>query len=147
SRIDLTNCSEVEARRRLIKGVDMPAPPQLKPAFEKIEGEPPDSQHAGPAEKPTFIRVSVSDGVPRWLKLSAAVAGVVGAVFAALAFFFAGGVTERKCETILGGAGWWAETTRIKVFNRANRKHPVPTGGCGLADYKDNFGLVRRTDT
>jgi hypothetical protein len=25
--------------------------------------------------------------------------------------------------------------------------HPVPTGGCGLADYKDNFGLVRRTDT
>jgi hypothetical protein len=26
SRIDLTNCSEDEARRRLIKGVDMPAP-------------------------------------------------------------------------------------------------------------------------
>src|SRR5262249_31210438 len=51
SRIDLTNCSEDEARRRLIKGVDMPAPSELKPAFEKIEGEPPDSQHAGPAEK------------------------------------------------------------------------------------------------
>jgi hypothetical protein len=103
SRIDLTNCSEDEARRRLIKGVDMPAPPELKPAFEKIEGEPPDSQHAGPAEKPTFVRVSVNDGVPRWLKLSAAIAGVVGAVFAALAFFFAGGVSERECKTILGG--------------------------------------------
>jgi hypothetical protein len=30
---------EDEARRRLIKGVDMPAAPELKPAFEKIEGE------------------------------------------------------------------------------------------------------------
>jgi hypothetical protein len=58
SRIDLTNCSEDDARLRLIKGVDMPAPPELKPAFEKIEGEPPDSQHAGPAEKPTFVRVT-----------------------------------------------------------------------------------------
>src|SRR5262249_16676307 len=103
SRIDLTDCSEDEARSRLIRGVDMPAPPVLKPAFEKIEGEPPDSQHAGPAEKPTFVRVSVNDGVPRWLKLSAAIAGVVGAVFAALAFFFAGGVTERECKTIIGG--------------------------------------------
>jgi hypothetical protein len=81
----------------------MPAPPELKPAFEKIEGEPPDSQHAGPAERPTFVRVSVDDGVPRWLKLSAAVAGVVGAVFAALAFFFAGGGNERECKTIIGG--------------------------------------------
>jgi hypothetical protein len=83
--------------------VDIPAPPELKPAFEKIEGEPPDSQHAGPAEKPTFVRVSVNDGVPRWLKLSAAIAGVVGAVFAVLAFFFAGGGSKRECKTILGG--------------------------------------------
>ena len=103
SRIDLTNCSEDEARRRLIKGVDIPAPPELKPAFEKIEGEPPDSQHVGPAEKPTFVRVSVSDGVPRWLKLSAAIAAVVGAVFTALTFFFAGGVSERECKTVFGG--------------------------------------------
>jgi hypothetical protein len=56
SRIDLTNCSEAEAKSRLIKGVDMPGPPELKPAFEKIVGEPPDSQHVGPAEKPTFPR-------------------------------------------------------------------------------------------
>jgi hypothetical protein len=76
-------------------------PPELKPVFEKIVGEPPDSQHAGPAEKPTFVRVS--DGVPRWLKLSAAIATVVGAVFAALAFFFAGGVSERDCKTVFGG--------------------------------------------
>src|SRR5215468_8221689 len=103
SRIDLTNCSEDEARRRLIKDVDMPAPPERKPAFEKIEGEPPDSQHAGPVERPTFVQVTVSDGVPRWLKLSAAVAGVVGAVFAVLAFFFAGGGSERECKTIIGG--------------------------------------------
>src|SRR6516225_1100778 len=103
SRIDLTNCSEDEARRRLIKGVDMPAPPELKPAFEKIEGEPPDSQHAGPTGKPTFVRVSVNDGVPRWLKLSAAIATVAGAVFAALAFFFAGGGSERDCKTVFGG--------------------------------------------
>jgi hypothetical protein len=52
--IDLTNCSEDEARRRLIKGVDMPAPPELKPEFEKIEVEAPDYQHVGPAEKPLF---------------------------------------------------------------------------------------------
>jgi hypothetical protein len=101
-------CAEIaahkdESRRRLIKGVDIPAPPELKPAFEKIVGEPPDSQHVGPAEKPTLVRVSVNDGVPRWLKLSAAVAGVVGAVFAALAFFFAGGGSERECKTIIGG--------------------------------------------
>jgi hypothetical protein len=81
----------------------MPTPPELKPALEKIEGEPPDSQHAGPAEKPTFDRVSVSDGVPRWLKVSAAIAAVVGAVFMALTFFFAGGVSEREFKTILGG--------------------------------------------
>jgi hypothetical protein len=87
SRIDLTNCSEDEARRRLTKGVDMPAPPELKPAFEKIEGEPPDSQHAGPAEKPTFVRVSVDGGVARWLKLSAAIAVLALVVFAALTFF------------------------------------------------------------
>jgi hypothetical protein len=55
SRIDLTNCSEAEAKSRLIKGVDMPAPPERKPAFEKIVAEAPDSQHAGPAEKPIFI--------------------------------------------------------------------------------------------
>jgi hypothetical protein len=60
SRIDLMNCSEDEARRRLINGVDMPAPPP-KPAFEKIEGEPPDSQHAGPAEKPTFVQVQIGN--------------------------------------------------------------------------------------
>ena len=74
SRIDLTNCSEDEARRRLIKGVDIPAPPELKPAFEKIEGEAPDSQHAGPAEKPTFVRVS--DRGPRFI------AAIVLVVFA-----------------------------------------------------------------
>src|SRR5215472_6072138 len=85
SRIDLTNCSEDEARRRLIKGVDMPAAPALKPAFERIEGEPPDSQHTAPAEKPTFVQVNVNDGVPRWLRLSAAVAAVAVAVFAAVA--------------------------------------------------------------
>jgi tetratricopeptide (TPR) repeat protein len=60
SRIDLTNCSEAEATRRLIQGVDMPAPPQRKPAFDKVEGEAPDSQHTGPPEKPTFVQVNVS---------------------------------------------------------------------------------------
>src|SRR6516164_3307743 len=59
SRIDLTNCSEAEATHRLIKGVDMPAPPERKPAFTEIIGEPPDSQHTGPVDKPTFIQVTV----------------------------------------------------------------------------------------
>jgi tetratricopeptide (TPR) repeat protein len=59
SRIDLTNCSEAEAKSRLIKGVEIPAPPGRKPAFEKIEGEVPDSNHAGPAEKPIFIQGNV----------------------------------------------------------------------------------------
>lgn len=101
--IDLTNCTEDEARGRLLKGVERPAPPERKPAFEKVKGEAPDSQHAGPTEKPTFIQVSVDDGLPRWLKLSVAIAAVVGAAFAALTFFFGGGASERECKTILGG--------------------------------------------
>ena len=56
SRIDLTNCSEAEAKSRLLNGVDMPAPPERKPTFEHIEGEAPDNQHAGPVEKPIFTR-------------------------------------------------------------------------------------------
>jgi hypothetical protein len=103
SRIDLTNCSEAEAKSRLIKGVDMPAPPERKPAFETIEGEAPDSQHAGPAEKPIFVRGKVDDGLPRWLKISAAIAAVATAVFAGLSFLFSGGATQRDCKTIVGG--------------------------------------------
>jgi hypothetical protein len=87
SRIDLTGVSEAEAKRRLIKGVDMPAPPERKPVFAKVMGEAPDTQHAAPADKPTFVQVTVNDGVPLWLKLSAAVAAVAIAVFAALTFF------------------------------------------------------------
>jgi hypothetical protein len=60
SRIDLTNCSEDQARDRLIKGVAIPAPPERKPAFAKIIGEPPDNQHSGPPEKPTFVQVTIS---------------------------------------------------------------------------------------
>ena len=101
-RIDLTNCNEAEARRRLLKGVDRPSPPERKPAFE-IAAEAPDSQHAGPVDKPTFIQVNVDDGVPRWLRLSVAIAAVAAAVFAALTFFFNGGASERECTTILGG--------------------------------------------
>jgi len=99
--IDLTNCSEDEARRRLIKGVDMPAPPELKPAFEKIVAEPPDSEHAGPGEKPTFVRVSVSDGVPRSLKLS----GVMGAIVLVLfvAVIVGGSGRESSIEGVFTG--------------------------------------------
>ena len=103
SRIDLTNCSEAEAKQRLIQGVDTPAPPPRKPAFEMVKGEAPDSQHAGPFDKPTFIPVNVDDGVPRWLKLSAAIAVVAGVVIAALSFFFSGGPSQRECKTIIGG--------------------------------------------
>jgi hypothetical protein len=81
----------------------MPTPPQRKPAFEKVGGEAPDSQHAGPADKPTFVPVNVDDGVPRWLKLSAAIAAVVGVVIAALTFFFGSNPTQRECKTIMGG--------------------------------------------
>jgi hypothetical protein len=103
SRIDLTNCSEAEAKSRLIRGVEIPAPPERKPAFERIEGEAPDSQHAGPAEKPIFIRGNVEDGLPRWLKISVAIAAVASAVFASLTFLFSGGATQRECKTIVGG--------------------------------------------
>ena len=103
SRIDLTNCSEAEARDRLIKGVDMPAPPELKPAFAKVAGEAPDGQHAGPTDKPIFVQGS--DGVPRWLKLSAAIAVLVLAVFAALSFFIDRGAinVQPKVEAGTGG--------------------------------------------
>jgi hypothetical protein len=87
SRIDLTNCSEAEARRRLITGVDMPAPPQRKPAFAKVTGEAPDSQHFAPADKPTFVRERVQDAVPRWVKLSAAIGAVALVLVAALTLF------------------------------------------------------------
>ncbi len=103
SRIDLTNCSEDEARERLLKGVEGPAPPQRKPAFERVAGEAPDEPHAGPAEKPVFVRVKTDDGVPRWLSISAAVAGVVAALFAGLTLFFGDHATERECKTIMGG--------------------------------------------
>jgi hypothetical protein len=90
SRIDLTNCSEDEAIHRLIKGVDMPAPPQLKPAFEQIEGEAPDRQHRGPAEKPTFVRVS--GGAPRFISAVVLVvfAGGVSLIAVLLAEFWIG---------------------------------------------------------
>jgi hypothetical protein len=67
----------------------MPAPPERKPAFEEINGEAPDSQHAGPVEKPTFIRVNVQ--APRPLKVSATIAALalgIVALFAVRAFFF-----------------------------------------------------------
>src|SRR5262250_2498120 len=69
SRIDLTNCTEDEARVRLIKGVERPAPLERKPAFEKVEGEAPDPRHAGPSEKPVFVQVKIDEGVPRWLRM------------------------------------------------------------------------------
>jgi TIR domain len=103
SRIDLTNCPEAEAKSRLLKGVDMPAPPELKPAFEQIVAEAPDSRHAGPAEKPIFIRGNVEDGLPRWLKVSVAIAAIASAVIAGLSFLFSGGPTQRECKTIFGG--------------------------------------------
>jgi Leucine-rich repeat (LRR) protein len=55
SRIDLTNRSEAEAERLLIEGVKKPRRPDRKPKFE-FEGEAPDSQDIGPAEKPTFVQ-------------------------------------------------------------------------------------------
>ena len=64
SRIDLTNCSEAEANRRLIQGVDMPAPPQRKPAFEKVEGEPPIVSILGRLKSPLS---SKSMSVAIWL--------------------------------------------------------------------------------
>ncbi len=103
SRIDLTNCSEDEARVRLLKGVEIPAPPERKPAFEKVAGEAPDPGHAGPSEKPVFVQVKMDEGVPRWLRVSAAVAGVVMALFAALTFFFGDHASERECKTLIGG--------------------------------------------
>jgi TIR domain len=103
SRIDLTNCPEAEARERLVAGVAMPAPPAKKPAFEEIRSEAPGPEDAGPIEKPTFVRVSADDGVPRWLKISAAVATVAVALFAGLTFFFGGKASERDCKTVFGG--------------------------------------------
>jgi len=100
SRIDLTNCSEDEARRRLIKGVDRPAPPELEPAFEKIEGAPPDIQHVGPTDKPTFVQVNVDAGVPRSLKLSGVIVAIVLAVFVAIIVAY----SERGLSSSIAGA-------------------------------------------
>ena len=96
SRIDLTNCSEAEAKSRLLKGIDSPKPPERKPAFEAVAGEAPDSYHAGPIDKPTFIEVKVDGGVPRWLQISAAAAAVVGAIIAALT----GGLCVYSCRSV-----------------------------------------------
>ena len=60
SRIDLTNCSEAEASDRLIDGVDIPAPPEQKPAFREIEGEAPDIRDTGPTDKPVFVQLKPS---------------------------------------------------------------------------------------
>jgi hypothetical protein len=77
SRIDLTSCSEDEARRRLINGMDVPAAPALKPAFERIESEPPVSEHAGPDEKPTFVPYVKHIVIFERLMLAALFIGVV----------------------------------------------------------------------
>jgi hypothetical protein len=88
SRIDLTNCSEVEAKSRLLNGVDMPAPPERKPTFENIEGEAPDNQHAGPVEKPNFIVTPESTApeskgwMQRWTGRIAALTALLVAVAA-----------------------------------------------------------------
>jgi hypothetical protein len=84
-----------EPRWKKITGPNLPRPPASL--------RRPDSQHAGPSDKPTFVQVSVNDGIPRWLKLSAAIAAVVVAVFATLTFFFGRGASERECKTIYGG--------------------------------------------
>jgi hypothetical protein len=130
SRIDL-NCPEAEARGRLIKGVDMPAPPERKPAFEKITGEAPDSQHTGPADKPTFVQVSVDDGVPRWLKISAAIAAVAVAIFAALTFFIGRGamvnVQADRGSSAIGGKV--TGTTTINIGGTTNSDVSKPKSG------------------
>jgi TIR domain len=121
SRIDLTNCSEAEAKHRLIKGVDMPAPPERKPAFEKITGEAPDSQHVGPADKPTFVQVS--DGLPRWLKLSAAIAVLMLAVFAALTFFVGHG-TMVNVQADRGGIAIGGKATGVTIIQGDSGSRP-----------------------
>ena len=103
SRIDLTNCSETEAKRRLLENVNFPAPPERKPAFESVEGAPPDADEIGPVDKPAFVKVTVDDGLPRWLKLSVAFAAIAGTVIAGLGLFFGGSPSERECTTIAGG--------------------------------------------
>ena len=121
TRIDLTNCSETEARHRLINGVDMPAPPERKPAFAKVAGEAPDSQHAGPADKPTFVQVS--DGVPRWLKLSAAIAMLVLAVFTALTFFVGrGGMVNVQADR--GGIAIGGKASGVTIINSDSGSKP-----------------------
>ena len=40
----------------------MPAPPKRKPAFKTVVGEAPDSQHVGPAEKPSFVSLKLAYG-------------------------------------------------------------------------------------
>ena len=77
SRIDLTRCSEDEARRRLISGVDMPTVPALKPAFERIESEAPDNTEVGLEEKPTFVPYVKDIVIFERLMLAALFIGVV----------------------------------------------------------------------
>ena len=117
--IDLTNCSEVEAKRRLIKGVDMPAPPERKPAFEKMEGEAPDNQHAGPAEKPTFVRVSDDTEIVQRAYLGAQPRGLHhmtdGRVIAHLAFVNGGNLPARNVRNEVK-IGWFDE-------NEGEREH------------------------
>ena len=103
SRIDLTNCSEDDAKRRLLDGVSFPEPPVRKPAFESVECVPPDPDETGPEDKPTFVKVTMDDGLPRWLKLSVAAAAIAGAIFAGLGLLFSGGSPDRECTTIAGG--------------------------------------------
>lgn len=104
SRIDLTGCTEMEAGRRLLAGINGPRPSAKKSAFEQVEAAPPAPEEQGPVSRPLFVEVRVEDGVPRWLKISGAVAAVVvGALLAGLALLDGGGTAERDCTTIAGG--------------------------------------------
>ena len=104
SRIDLTSCTEEEAQQRLLAGIALPAPPPRKPEFLEMEAEPPAPDETGPSDHPNFTVVQVNDGLPRWLKFSAAIATVASAVIAGLVFVFGSGdAPERECTTIAGG--------------------------------------------
>lgn len=66
-------------------------------AFEAVAPQAPAPEENGPSERPAFAEVRMTDGVPHWRKLSAAIAGVLAALFTG------GGTTERECTTYFGG--------------------------------------------
>jgi hypothetical protein len=100
--------------------VEIPAPPERKAAFEKVEGEAPDSQHAGPVEKPIFIR-----GAKGWMQRSTGRIAALTALLVAAVALMDAAAAKMSYKKKNGGAGPSAVTATHPTTIRNTYMSPL----------------------